>query len=325
MKRTLILLLLLCIGTLAFAQKKKGGKNPFTKETFLKQSAESACDCIDTIYTGDKDKEAMAVSIHDCIKVSTAVYQISASLIDAKIMDTIESGRDTNMKININIDPNSDDFKKSYYELEAYVMDNCASAKKNMMVNDKTNKNSFSDNEEAMEWYRKGIAANEKNNEKKSIEYYKKAIKADSNFAFAWDNLGLSYRKLEDYDNAIFAYKKSLQVDPRGLTPLQNLAVAYQYKKEYEKAIATYERIAKLEPENPEIYYGIGLVHTTYLKQYEDGLINLCKAFNLYTKLKSPYRADAQKMIQYIYLEMKNEGKESRFKEILKENNIDME
>jgi len=317
MKRTLILLLLLCIGTLAFAQKKKGGKKQFNKETFSKELSESVCKCIDTISTEDKNKEAIAESISECIKQGTDAYQLGVLMSGA--LDLMQA-KDSNTIVFT-----KEDYTKAYYDLEALVMDNCASAKSKMAVNDKTNKNSLSSSEEAMDWYRKGLAATEKNDYKKAIAHYKKAIKADSNFAFAWDNLGLSYRKLEDYDNAILAYKKSLQVDPRGLTPLQNLAIAYQYKKEYEKAIATYERISKLEPDNPEIYYGIGLVQTSFLKQYENGLNNLCKAFNLYTKLKSPYRSDAQKMIQYIYLEMKNEGKEDRFKEILKENNINIE
>jgi tetratricopeptide (TPR) repeat protein len=208
--------------------------------------------------------------------------------------------------------------------LERYLMDTCKSLKDKIKTNEQTNKNSFSTNTDANEWYLKGIAEYDKGNTSKAVEYYRMALKIDSNFAFAWDNLGLSYRQKEDYDSAIYAYKKSLQIDPRGLTPLQNMAVAYLYKKNYEKAISTYEHMAKLDPNNPEIYYGIGNVYASYLQNYEEGLRNMCKAYNLYIQQKSPYRTDAEKVINQIYTQMKEKGKEKKFKSILKENNINM-
>ena len=48
----------------------------------------------------------------------------------------------------------------------------------------------------------------------------------------------------------------------------------------------------------------------------------MCKAYNLYIQQKSPYRADAEKVINIIYYEMKKQGKEEKFNEILKANNI---
>ena len=54
----------------------------------------------------------------------------------------------------------------------------------------------------------------------------------------------------------------------------------------------------------------------------EKALQNMCKAYNMYTKTSSPYRVDAQKNINYIYGQMKANGKEERFFEILEENNI---
>lgn len=42
----------------------------------------------------------------------------------------------------------------------------------------------------------------------------------------------------------------------------------------------------------------------------------------MYIKQKSPYRADAEKMINNIYTEMKKQGKEKEFNKILKANNI---
>lgn len=107
--------------------------------------------------------------------------------------------------------------------------------------------------------------------------------------------------------------------------PLQNLAIAYQYKKDYPKAIEAYKKLFSLNRNNPEVYYGIGIIYAYYLVDNELALTNLCKAYNLYIEQKSPYRTDAEKVINYIASEMKKQGKTKRFKEILKENNIQAE
>jgi len=170
--------------------------------------------------------------------------------------------------------------------------------------------------------YFKGIDQSEKQNYQKAISYFQRALKIDSLFAFAWDNMGLCYRKLDKYDDAIYAYNKSLELDPLGLMPLQNIAVAYKYKKEYQKALAAYETLAELDSKNPEVYYGIGLLYAYSLNDLENGLDNICKAYTYYIAQKSPYRTDAEKLINLIYADMKKQGKETAFDEILKNNNI---
>lgn len=327
MKFKLLIALIFGWGFSGIAQENASrdtSKLEMSKDAFLKGSSQSACNCIDTIEVAGVPKESVVKRIHGCIDNQVAAYMLGAKLMEASFLEKqIKKGK-TEVKLDINVDPSSAEYKKYYYELERYLMDTCRSLKDKIKTNEQTNKNSFSINTDANEWYVKGIAEYDKGNTSKAIEYYRTALKIDSNFAFAWDNLGLSYRQKEDYDSAIYAYKKSLQIDPRGLTPLQNMAVAYLYKKNYEKAISTYEHMAKLDPNNPEIYYGIGNVYASYLQNYEEGLRNMCKAYNLYIQQKSPYRTDAEKVISLIYEQMKKEGKEKKFKSILKENNINM-
>lgn len=306
-------------------EKSRGGKLEMSKDAFLKSSSEAACKCIDTIQAEGVLKEDIAKRIHDCIEVQVGSYMLGAKLMDKNFLGKqIKKGK-TEIKMDIVLDPSSVEFKQHYYDLERYMMDSCQSLKDKIRTNEKTNRNSFSSNQEAKDWYAKGLDESANGNINAAIESYVKALKIDSNFAFAWDNLGICYRQKEEYDSAIYAYKKSLQIDPRGLTPLQNMAVAYLFKKEYEKAISTYQHIAKLEPNNPEIYYGIGNVYAAYLQNYEEGLKNMCKAYNLYIQLQSPYRTDAEKIINQIYAVMKKEGNEKKFKAILEEHNIKME
>jgi tetratricopeptide (TPR) repeat protein len=236
---------------------------------------------------------------------------------DAEIIDGKKQ-----INITVNINENSEDYKKYYYELERYMMTSCASLKEKIASNDMLSAKSFSENEKAIKFYSKGLKESEKENYEKAVEYFEKAVKEDPEFAFAWDNLGINYRKLNNFEKALEAYQKSLEIDPYGLMPLQNIAIVYQYKKEYSKAIEAYEKLAEIDANNPEVYYGIGNVYVTNLNEYEKGLDNMCKAYNLYIEQKSPYRADAEKMINIIYAEMKKQGKEEEFTKILKANNI---
>jgi tetratricopeptide (TPR) repeat protein len=92
--------------------------------------------------------------------------------------------------------------------------------------------------------------------------------------------------------------------------------------KEFDKAIEAYKKLGLIDKNNPEIYYGIGNIYANDLKDYELGLDNMCKAYNLYIEQKSPYRADAEKVINQIFSEMKKADKVEKFNEILTKNHI---
>ncbi len=313
MKNYFILILLLAGFQNAQSQKAD-------KKQLIKELADDACSCIDSIPTYNRIKDSITANIHSCIDYRVVAYQITSQLSNVDLSDNSQEKKE--IKVPINTDKNSKEYQDVYYDLERYLMGNCEAIKSKVASIDKENKNSVSNNKEAMKYYELGIDESKKNNFKEAIENYKKAVKIDPNFAFAYDNMGICYRKLEQYDQAIDAYEKSLKIDPQGLLPLQNIAVAYSYKKEYKKAIKTYEKLALIEPNNPEVFYGIGQMYSMYLKDYEKGLDNMCKAYSLYIAQKSPYRTDAEKIIQMIYNQMKKDGNDKKFNEILEANNI---
>jgi tetratricopeptide (TPR) repeat protein len=289
----------------------------------LKELAENACKCIDSISVYDKKKTEISEAINKCIDDQTGAYQIGAKLANINLAkDAKDNDGKKEINISINMDKGSDDYKKYYFEMERYLMENCKSIKEKIATNDKQSSKSFSSNQEALDLYSKGISESKGGNCEKAITYYEQALKIDPQFAFAWDNIGICYRRLENYDKALEAYQKSLEIDPTGQMPLQNIAIVYQYKKEYNKALEAYQKLSEIDKNNPEVFYGIGNIYTNYLQDYEKGLTNMCKAYNLYIAQKSPYRTDAEKIINIIYAEMKKQGKEARFAEILKENNI---
>ncbi|KRB59157.1 tetratricopeptide repeat protein [Flavobacterium sp. Root186] len=313
MKNYFILILLLAAFQNVQSQKTD-------KKQLIKELANDACSCIDSIPTYNRIKDSITANIHSCIDYRVVAYQITDQLSNIDLSDNSQEKKE--IKVPINTDKNPKEYQDIYYDLERYLMENCEAIKSKVASTDKENKNSVSNNKEAMKYYELGIEESKKNNFKEAIENYKKAVKIDPNFAFAYDNMGICYRKLEQYDEAIDAYEKSLKIDPQGLLPLQNIAVAYSYKKEYKKAIKTYEKLALIEPNNPEVFYGIGQMYSMYIKDYEKGLDNMCKAYSLYVAQKSPYRTDAEKIIQMLYDQMKKDGNEKKFNEILEANNI---
>jgi len=318
MKKSVITMLAFCFCLHGVGQVKDSKKS----DKLLKELADNGCKCIDSIDTYNKTKEEIAIALNRCIDAQAGAYQLSSKLmnIDLSTLPMKDGGKTIN--ININSDKESKEYKDYYYEVERCMMDNCKSIKSKIAASDLENYFSVSKNPEAKKLYSKGIDESEKQNYQKAITYFQKALKIDSLFAFAWDNIGLCYRKMDRYDDAIYAYSKSLELDPLGLMPLQNIAVAYKYKKEYQKALAAYETLAELDNKNPEVYYGIGLLYAYDLNDLEKGLDNICKAYTYYIAQKSPYRTDAEKVINMIYADMKKQGKETAFDEILKNNNI---
>lgn len=300
------------------------GNNEKSKNKLLEELSENACKCVDSIDTYNKSKDKISDEINRCIKNQTGAYQLGSKLMDVDKLSKDAEEKDGKKQINIsvNINEDSQEYKKYYFEIERYMMDNCNSLQQKIASNDQESEKSVSKNPEALEWYSKGIEASKKENYKKAVKYYEKAVELDSNFAFAWDNIGICNRKLGNYDEALYAYNKSLEIDPTGAVPLQNIAVVYTYMEQYDNAIKSYERLINIDENNPETYYGIGRIYYEFLHDYEKSLDYMCKAYNIYTSQKSPYRTDAEKIIRYIYSKMKENGMEDRFNEILKNNNI---
>lgn len=320
--RKIVFIIAFCFSINGIAQDTKKGD----VKIFLKELADNGCKCVDSINTYNKSKNEVAKEVNECIDKQTSAYQLGSKLMKIDVSDpkSRKEKKEGNAQIDISINQNknSDEYKKYYYELESEMMDNCNSLKEKMASNEKQAKKSFSGNPKAKILYSKGLAEFNKDRYNEAIKCFNEALKEDPDFAFAWDNLGVTYRKLENYDKAIECYEKSLELDPKGLMPLQNIAIVYQYKKEYEKAINAYKKLAEIDDKNPEVFYGIGNVYAMNLKDYENGLDYMCKAYTMYSDQKSPFRTDAEKIIKYIFSEMKKENMTDKFNQILESNHI---
>ncbi|MGO4912082.1 tetratricopeptide repeat protein [Leeuwenhoekiella sp. W20_SRS_FM14] len=320
MKKTLLFLNVMLGFFAAFAQEEGGSQ----QDILLSQLSKNACECIDAISTYDKHRAEVALEINKCLDELAGAYQMGSKFQNINPDKDAVVSEDGKQKIDIVINTNkeSDEYKDYYYTVERYMMQNCMALKETITSNDKQSDKSLSENRKAYMYYVDGVDASENEEFAKAAAYFEKAVKEDPDFAFAWDNLGLMYRKLNKFDEAIAAYESSIQVDPYGLMPLQNIAIVYQYKEDYANALKSYERLAAIDASNPEVFYGIGTIYALKLNENEKGLEAMCKAYKRYIELKSPYRADAEKVMRIIYAEMKEAGNEAQFNQILEANDI---
>jgi tetratricopeptide (TPR) repeat protein len=323
MKRALILIIAAFLLQLSFAQTdtirgeaaKQLVRQIIDTTKFLNNVGTDACKCIDSITLTNKSSKDISADIFTCIDKEVTSYQLAM-----KVYHNM-TDKGNNNTISLNSNKNTAEYKRYYFKIERWLIDSCASLKKAAASDNKESHTSTSSDPVAIDYYNKGIREMDKENFTAALALFEKAVKQDDVFAFAWDNIGICKRKLGDLNGALEAYLKSLQLDPKGRLPLQNIPVVYEYKKDYDKALEAYQALSKVYPDDPEAYYGSGRMYELK-NDYEKALDHMCKAYNAYIALNSPYRSDAEKNINIYYKKLKDLGKEEQFYKILKDNHI---
>lgn len=278
--------------------------------------ARQACECISKIDTS-LDKAEKGKEIKACITNANLTYQLNTILVE-----TTEKPKDSSKTSKVDsliLDKNTFNIvlDEDLEAIEDYLYENCTNMRDIYFSDDKKMKNSLSDKDIALEYYNNGIEAFDNQDYQGAIKNYNKAVEIDSKFAFAWDNLGLSYRYVGEFNKAIECYEKSLKVDPKGRLPMLNIAITYEYLKDYEKAKKAYKKYGRVFKKDPESFYGLGRIYSLE-KNYEEGLDNMIQAYILYIEIDSPYKADAENNIAYMYQELKKENKLEIFNKLAK-------
>lgn len=287
--------------------------NSIDSAKLLKEVSAAACLCIDSVHNAKKPggkNDAQAIS--KCIDDQASAYQITLKL--------MRSMKSPGNKMELNFDKNSPEYTNCYRDIERLTRDSCNSLIASLSFNYKSK--TYSKNPKAIAAYEKGIGLLRSEKYGEALPHFEQAVKIDTGFATAWDNVGICNRRLGNFEKSVEAYKKSLAIDPEGKTAMQNLPIVYELLKKYDEALAGYENILKRDAKDPEGYFGRGRVYFIQKNDLETSLDNFCKAYNIYIEAKSPYAADAQRMIGILFQEMKKAKKEAAFDRILKENNI---
>ena len=97
-----------------------------------------------------------------------------------------------------------------------------------------------------------GLAMASKGEMEKAIEYYKKAIRIDTNNAEAHFNLGNAYLAQKKTAQAIVEYRAAIKARPNYTMAYSNLAVASVRIGRLDEAIDNFRRVVELEPNNPD-------------------------------------------------------------------------
>ena len=297
------------------------------QDNIIAKISENACSDLENIPL-DLPRQERYVSIKETISASILYSGIMGSLVsdtekaidslhkvdDLKSTDTLKLSGSKNVIV---VDEN-------YEEIEEYLLRNCVRMKLLMTNDEISSEVSVSDKKKAREFYDKGLEAFGAENYEEAIKNYKKAIKKDSNFAFAWDMLGYSHRRLANYKEAIKAYDKSLELDPKGRMPLMNKPIAFELMGNIDQAIVGYEKFIEVFPEDPEGLYGIGRMY--HLKgDYEQALESTIQALIGYSKINSPYVNDAKANLGLYYRELKEKGQIEVWDTFAKKYNINVE
>ncbi len=114
---------------------------------------------------------------------------------------------------------------------------------------------------EEIEWFKKGYNASMEKNYDEAIEYYKKAIVINSNYADAHANLGVTYIQKGKFDEAISNLKQAITIDQKNVGAHYNLGLVYDKKGKIDEAILEYEKTIDINPSFAKAYQNLGIAY----------------------------------------------------------------
>ncbi len=132
----------------------------------------------------------------------------------------------------------------------------------------------------AIAYYKKGINFMEMGDTTTAISSMQTAVEQDGNFYDAYVQLGVLMAGkgdplAEDY------YKAALRLDTNSVEVMYNLGIHYQQTDKYNEAIKIYNDITKKAPKFKEAYFNLGYIHMVLLKAYQPAIPYFTKAIEL--------------------------------------------
>jgi len=145
--------------------------------------------------------------------------------------------------------------------------------------------------------------------EKKQLRYSMLSDTAEVNRYY---QKGIEYKNRNKADSAILYFQKSLQIFPENDKALLNLGDTYWATGNSQKALSTYARLIRYYPENPEGYFGLGLVSFSE-NDYVTAARLMKHAYMIYSTQESNRVRDCKEYLKASYYYLKEEGKDSLF------------
>ncbi|RZO49765.1 MAG: sulfotransferase family protein [Candidatus Pelagibacterales bacterium] len=108
-----------------------------------------------------------------------------------------------------------------------------------------------------------GIILYEQKEVEKALEFYKKGIAIDPDFAEIYNNLGLLYANNNlGADKAESYYKKSLSINSKNPETYNNLGSLYKSLDKYEEAISCYNKAVNINKKSFYAHHNLGNIYT---------------------------------------------------------------
>jgi len=130
--------------------------------------------------------------------------------------------------------------------------------------------------EYAEAWRNLGEAYRDKGFLNEAISSYKKAINLEPNIGETYYKLGLCFEKLREVDKASYYFGKAIQINPDDSLSHNALGKIYYQKRDFDKALIHFKQAIEIDPGFTEVYENMGMVY--------EALHNLDEAIFSYQK-----------------------------------------
>jgi arylsulfatase A-like enzyme/Flp pilus assembly protein TadD len=111
-----------------------------------------------------------------------------------------------------------------------------------------------------------GVAYYRKGNFKAALDYYKKALEIDNNYASVFNNIGSLYlvvylKQKEEgaYQEALRNFSKALEIDPRLFAAYNGRGAAYKFKNRIDEAISDWKQAIQIKPDFIDAYFNLAV------------------------------------------------------------------
>ena len=93
-----------------------------------------------------------------------------------------------------------------------------------------------------------------------AVKNYKKTLKLKPDFSLAYNNLGVVLKSLNKLDEALLTSKKAIELDPKFADAHNNIGAILQDLGNYEEAYKFYKKAIKLKSSYSDAYYNLGIL-----------------------------------------------------------------
>lgn len=100
-------------------------------------------------------------------------------------------------------------------------------------------------------YYKMGLGYAEKGHKAKAMDYYRKAVHSDPNFADAYYQMGKIYGDQRRYEMALANLQKAIDVNPQHHQSYTTLGHMYRSLGDYKKALAAFHKAITFYPHYP--------------------------------------------------------------------------